>query len=90
MEIGYVNEFARATLSYSSRRGQDTSWMQARTDSQQDRLDSLGDLLDLMALENPTFQRVLEARRAALKMQQRNPESTDRESQEPSATANYV
>nr|VDD31444.1 unnamed protein product [Brassica oleracea] len=54
--IGYVNEVARATLSYSSRRDQEISRMQARMESQQDRLDSLKDLLDVMAVGNLTLQ----------------------------------
>ena len=53
------------------------------------RLDSQEDLLDMMAVGYPTLQRALEARRATLGMQHRNPESTDRESPEPSVTANY-
>ncbi|KAF3484812.1 hypothetical protein F2Q69_00053586 [Brassica cretica] len=43
----------------------------------------------MMAVGYPTLQRALEARRAALGMQHRDPELTDRESPEPSATANY-
>ncbi|KAJ4885186.1 Uncharacterized protein Rs2_35279 [Raphanus sativus] len=70
--IGSVNEVARATSSYSSRRAQETSQMQARLDTQQERLDSLENLLDIMAMGNPTMQRALGARREALGMQQRN------------------
>ncbi|XP_018448893.2 uncharacterized protein LOC108820449 [Raphanus sativus] len=75
--IGSVNEVARATSSYSSRRAQETSQMQARLDTQQKRLDSLKNLLDIMAMGNPTMKRALAARREALGMQQRDPESTD-------------
>ncbi|XP_018487701.1 uncharacterized protein LOC108858247 [Raphanus sativus] len=75
--IGSVNEVARATSSYSSRRAQETSQMQARLDTQQERLDSLENLLDIMAMGNPTMQRALAARREALGMQQRDPDSTD-------------
>ena len=53
--IGSVNEVARATSSYSSRRDHETSRMQARMDSQHDRFDSLEDLLDVMAVGNPIF-----------------------------------
>nr|VDD55310.1 unnamed protein product [Brassica oleracea] len=49
-----VNEVARATSSYSSRRDQENARMQARMDSQLDRLDSLEDLLDVMAVGNPS------------------------------------
>ncbi|KAJ4870698.1 hypothetical protein Rs2_47697 [Raphanus sativus] len=75
--IGSVNEVARATSSYSSRRAQETSQMPARLDTQQKRLDSLENLLDIMAMGNPTMQRALAARQEALGMQQRDPESTD-------------
>ncbi|KAL0740921.1 hypothetical protein Bca4012_082434 [Brassica carinata] len=54
--IGSVNEVARATLSYHSRRDQDNERMQARLDTQQERLDSLESLLDIMAVGNPTMQ----------------------------------
>ncbi|KAG2292462.1 hypothetical protein Bca52824_039131 [Brassica carinata] len=39
--------------------------MQARMDTQQQRLDSLEGLLDVMAVGNPTLQRDLAERRAA-------------------------
>ncbi|KAG2288416.1 hypothetical protein Bca52824_048020 [Brassica carinata] len=42
--------------------------MQARMDTQQQRLDSLEGLLDVMAVGNPTLQRALAERRAALGM----------------------
>uniref|UniRef100_A0A0D3D5F8 Uncharacterized protein n=1 Tax=Brassica oleracea var. oleracea TaxID=109376 RepID=A0A0D3D5F8_BRAOL len=60
--IGSVNEVARATLSYTSRRDEETSQMKARMDSQHVRLDSLEDLLDVMAVGNPTMQRMLSER----------------------------
>ncbi|KAL0806566.1 hypothetical protein Bca101_099058 [Brassica carinata] len=44
--------------------------MQARMDTQQQRLDSLEGLLDVMAVGNPTLQRALAERRAALGMSQ--------------------
>ncbi|KAG2274584.1 hypothetical protein Bca52824_057139 [Brassica carinata] len=47
--------------------------MQARMDTQQQRLDSLEGLLDVMAVGNPTLQRALAERRAALGMSQRIP-----------------
>ena len=56
MGIGSVNEVAKATSSYASRRDEENSQMRARIDSQQDHLDSLEDLLDAMAVENPTMQ----------------------------------
>ncbi|KAG2266482.1 hypothetical protein Bca52824_073561 [Brassica carinata] len=51
--------------------------MKARMDSQQDHLDSLEDLLDVMAVENPTMQRALNKRGPALGMPIRNPEDAD-------------
>ena len=54
--IGSVNEVERATSSYTSRWYEETSQMKARMDSQQVRLDSLEDLLDVMAVENSTMQ----------------------------------
>ncbi|KAL0649782.1 hypothetical protein Bca4012_092473 [Brassica carinata] len=47
--------------------------MQARMDTQQQRLDSLEGLLDVMAVGNPTLQRALAERRAALGMSQPDP-----------------
>ncbi|KAG2335177.1 hypothetical protein Bca52824_006357 [Brassica carinata] len=52
-------------------------------DTQQIRLDSLEDLLDVMAVGNPVMQRALDARRAALGMQQPPPESTGGDSGDP-------
>ncbi|XP_033141432.1 uncharacterized protein LOC103853868 [Brassica rapa] len=72
--IGYVNEVARATSSYTSRRDEKTSQMKARMDSQQVRLDSLEDLLDVMAVGNPVMQRMLSERRAALGLPVRDPQ----------------
>jgi len=66
--IGSVNEVARATSSYTSRRDEETSQMKARMDSHQVRLDSLEDLLDVMAVGNPNMQRRLSERRAALRL----------------------
>nr|VDD09181.1 unnamed protein product [Brassica oleracea] len=51
--------------------------MKARMDSQHVRLDSLEDLLDVMAVENPVMQRMLSERRAALGMRPRNPQESD-------------
>uniref|UniRef100_A0A0D3CFM1 Uncharacterized protein n=1 Tax=Brassica oleracea var. oleracea TaxID=109376 RepID=A0A0D3CFM1_BRAOL len=64
--IGSVNEVARATSSYTSKRDEETSQMKARMDSQQVRLDSLEDLLDVMVVGNPVMQRMLSERRTAL------------------------
>ncbi|KAL0863926.1 hypothetical protein Bca101_043044 [Brassica carinata] len=50
--------------------------MQARMDTQQERLDSLESLLDIMAVGNPTMQAALADRRAALRMQQPDPGRT--------------
>ncbi|KAG2276905.1 hypothetical protein Bca52824_059460 [Brassica carinata] len=50
--------------------------MQARMDTQQQRLDSLEGLLDVMAVGNPTLQRALAERRAALGMSQPDPGRT--------------
>uniref|UniRef100_A0A0D3C1G1 Uncharacterized protein n=1 Tax=Brassica oleracea var. oleracea TaxID=109376 RepID=A0A0D3C1G1_BRAOL len=46
--IGFVNEVARATSSYTSRWDEGNSQMKARVDSQQVLLDSLEDRLDVM------------------------------------------
>ncbi|WZZ79236.1 hypothetical protein YC2023_099808 [Brassica napus] len=46
-------------------------------DSQQVRLDSLEDLLDVMAVGNPVMQRMLSERRAALGMPPRDPQESD-------------
>ncbi|KAG2250054.1 hypothetical protein Bca52824_089682 [Brassica carinata] len=51
--------------------------MKARMDSQQVRLDSLEDLLDVMAVENPVMQRMLSERRAALGMPPQDPQESD-------------
>ncbi|KAL0730830.1 hypothetical protein Bca4012_026924 [Brassica carinata] len=61
--------------------------MQARLDTQQERLDSLESLLDIMAVGNPTMQAALADRRAALRMQQPDPEAGT--SSDPNASANY-
>ena len=45
-----------------SRRDEETSQMKARMDSQQVRFDSLEDLLDVMAVGNPTMQGMLSER----------------------------
>uniref|UniRef100_A0A0D3AU14 Uncharacterized protein n=1 Tax=Brassica oleracea var. oleracea TaxID=109376 RepID=A0A0D3AU14_BRAOL len=72
--IGSVNEVARASSSYISRRDEETSQMKARMDSMQVRLDFLEDLLDVMAVENPTMQKMLSERRAAIGLPVRDPE----------------
>ncbi|KAL0899005.1 hypothetical protein Bca101_082966 [Brassica carinata] len=63
--------------------------MQSRMDTQQVRLDSLEDLLDVMVVGNPVLQRALDARRAALGMQQPPPEPTSEASQDPTPTHDY-
>uniref|UniRef100_A0A0D3CPE0 Uncharacterized protein n=1 Tax=Brassica oleracea var. oleracea TaxID=109376 RepID=A0A0D3CPE0_BRAOL len=80
--IGSVNEVARTTSSYTSRRDEETTQMKAQMDSQkaqidsqQVRLDSLEDLLNVMAVGNPVMQRMLTERRAALGMPPRDPKS---------------
>ncbi|KAL0837448.1 hypothetical protein Bca101_089338 [Brassica carinata] len=85
--IGSVNEVARATSSYYSIRDQDNDRMQARMDTQQQRLDSLEGLLDVMAAGNPTLQRALAERRAALGMSQPDPEAGT--STDPNPSAHY-
>ena len=87
--IGSVNEVARATLSYTSRRDEETAQMKARMDSQQVRLDSLEDLLDVMAVGNPVMQRMLSERRASLGMPPRDPQESDPTRQQPSNPTNY-
>ena len=59
MGIGSINEVAKATSSYALRRVEESSQMKARMDSQQDCLDSLEDLLDVMAMRSLTMQRAL-------------------------------
>uniref|UniRef100_A0A0D2ZVS2 Uncharacterized protein n=1 Tax=Brassica oleracea var. oleracea TaxID=109376 RepID=A0A0D2ZVS2_BRAOL len=87
--IGSVNEVARATSSYTSRRDEETAQMKARMDSQQVRLDSLEDLLDVMAVGNPVMQRMLSERRAALGMPPRDPQESDPTRQQPNNPTNY-
>ncbi|KAG2328647.1 hypothetical protein Bca52824_011375 [Brassica carinata] len=58
-------------------------------DTQQVRLDSREDLLDVMAVGNPVLPRVLDARRAALGMQQPPPEPTGEDSQDPTPAHDY-
>ncbi|KAG2284169.1 hypothetical protein Bca52824_055389 [Brassica carinata] len=58
-------------------------------DSQQVCLDSLEDLLDVMAVENPPMQRMLSERRAALGLPVRDREESDPNHQQPSNPANY-
>uniref|UniRef100_A0A0D3EB22 Uncharacterized protein n=1 Tax=Brassica oleracea var. oleracea TaxID=109376 RepID=A0A0D3EB22_BRAOL len=87
--IGSVNEVARATSSYTSRWDEETAQMKARMDSQQVRLDSLEDLLDVMAVGNPVMQRMLSERRAALGMPPRDPQESDPTRQQPSNPTNY-
>ena len=87
--ISYVNEVAKATSSYASRRDEENSRMRARMDSKRDRLDSLEDLLDVMAVGNPTIQRTLNERREALGMPIRNPEDADPDCSQPSTATDY-
>nr|VDD46071.1 unnamed protein product [Brassica oleracea] len=87
--IGSVNEVVRTTSSYTSRRDEENSHMKARIDSQHVRLDSLEDQLDVMAVENPTMQRILSERRAALGLPVWDPEGTDPNSQQPSNPTDY-
>ncbi|KAL0649370.1 hypothetical protein Bca4012_092061 [Brassica carinata] len=63
--------------------------MKAQMDSQQVRLDSLEDLLDVMAVGNPTMQRMLSERRAALGLPSRNPEESDPNRQHQSNPTDY-
>ncbi|WZZ50184.1 hypothetical protein YC2023_050291 [Brassica napus] len=63
--------------------------MKARMDSQQVRLDSLEDLLDVMAVGNPVMQRMLSERRAALGMPVRDPQESDPTRKQPSNPTNY-
>ncbi|WZZ79850.1 hypothetical protein YC2023_100422 [Brassica napus] len=58
-------------------------------DSQQVRLHSLEDLLDVMAVGNPVMQRMLSERRAALGMPPRDPQESDPTRQQPSNPTNY-
>uniref|UniRef100_A0A0D3BBA8 Uncharacterized protein n=1 Tax=Brassica oleracea var. oleracea TaxID=109376 RepID=A0A0D3BBA8_BRAOL len=68
---------------------EETSQMKARMDNQQVRLDSLKDLVDVMAVENSTMQRMLSERRAALGLPVRDPEESDPNRQQPSNPTNY-
>ncbi|WZZ16253.1 hypothetical protein YC2023_109342 [Brassica napus] len=63
--------------------------MKARMDSQQVRLDSLEDLLDVMAVGNPVMQRMLSQRRAALGLPVRDPQDSDPTRQQPSNPTDY-
>uniref|UniRef100_A0A0D3C072 Uncharacterized protein n=1 Tax=Brassica oleracea var. oleracea TaxID=109376 RepID=A0A0D3C072_BRAOL len=87
--IGSVNEVAKPTSSYASRRDEENSQIRARMDSQHDRLDSLEDLLDVMVVANPTLQRALNERRAALGMPIRNPKDADPDRSQPSPATDY-
>ncbi|KAG2251546.1 hypothetical protein Bca52824_081682 [Brassica carinata] len=58
-------------------------------DSHHDRLDSLEDLLDVMAVENQTMQQALNERRAALGMPIWNLEDADPDRSQPSITTDY-
>ncbi|KAL0674374.1 hypothetical protein Bca4012_002355 [Brassica carinata] len=89
VSICSVNEVARATSSYTSRRDEETAQINARMDSQQVRLDSLEDLLDVMAVGNPVMQRMLSERRAALGLPVRDPQESDPTRQQPSNPTNY-
>uniref|UniRef100_A0A0D3EEM4 Uncharacterized protein n=1 Tax=Brassica oleracea var. oleracea TaxID=109376 RepID=A0A0D3EEM4_BRAOL len=68
---------------------EETSQIKARMDSQQVRLDSLEDLLDVMAMENPTMQRMLSERRVALGLPSRDPEESDPNRQQQSNPTEY-
>lgn len=94
--ISSVNEVARTTSSYSSRRDEETAQMKAQMDSQKAQmdsqqvcLDSLEDLLDVMAVGNPVMQRMLSERRAALGMPPRDSQESDPTRQQPSNPTNY-
>ncbi|KAL0668963.1 hypothetical protein Bca4012_031667 [Brassica carinata] len=63
--------------------------MKARMDSQQVRLDSPEDLLDVMAVGNPVIQRMLSERRAALGLPVRDPQESDPTRQQPSNPTDY-
>uniref|UniRef100_A0A0D2ZRT0 Uncharacterized protein n=1 Tax=Brassica oleracea var. oleracea TaxID=109376 RepID=A0A0D2ZRT0_BRAOL len=89
VDIGSVNEVERETSSYTSRRDEETSQMKARMDSQQVRLDSLEDLLDVMAVGNPTMQRMLSERQPTLGLPSRNPEESDPNRQQQSNPTDY-
>ncbi|KAL0645999.1 hypothetical protein Bca4012_044290 [Brassica carinata] len=58
-------------------------------DSQQVCLDSLEDLLDVMAVENPVMQRMLSERRAAHGLPVRDLQESDPTRQQPSNPTNY-
>uniref|UniRef100_A0A0D3AUU6 Uncharacterized protein n=1 Tax=Brassica oleracea var. oleracea TaxID=109376 RepID=A0A0D3AUU6_BRAOL len=58
-------------------------------DSQQARLDSLEDLLDVIAVGNPVMQRMLSERRATLGLPVRDPQESDPTRQQPSNPTNY-
>uniref|UniRef100_A0A0D3E8C8 Uncharacterized protein n=2 Tax=Brassica TaxID=3705 RepID=A0A0D3E8C8_BRAOL len=77
------------TVGKASRRDEENSQMRARKDSQQDCLDSLEDMLDVMTVGNPTMQRALNERRAALGIPIRNPEDADPDRSQPSTATDY-
>lgn len=82
MGIGSVNDVARATSSYSSSRDEQTARMQTQ-------MDSLEDLLDVMAMGNPTLQAALAARRAHLGMAPRANEEPAASTQPGENNSNY-
>ena len=87
--IGSVNKVAKETSSYASRRDEENSQMRVRMDSQHDRLDSFEDMLDVMAVGNPTLQRALNERWAALGMPIQNPEDADPDRSQLSIATDY-
>ncbi|KAG2312193.1 hypothetical protein Bca52824_023750 [Brassica carinata] len=83
----YTRLYIKSIDHSSKKLARDNERMQARMDTQQERLDSLKSFLDVMAVGNPTMQRALADRRAALGMQQPDPEAGT--SSDPNASANY-
>ncbi|KAL0645030.1 hypothetical protein Bca4012_043321 [Brassica carinata] len=63
--------------------------MKARMDSQQVCLDSLEDLLDVMAVGNPVMQSMLSERRATLGLPVRDPQESDPTRQQPRNPTDY-
>uniref|UniRef100_A0A0D3CD13 Uncharacterized protein n=1 Tax=Brassica oleracea var. oleracea TaxID=109376 RepID=A0A0D3CD13_BRAOL len=80
---------AKAKICLCNTTDEETARMKARMDSQQVRLDSLEDLLDVMAVGNPVMQRMLSERRAALGLPVRDPQEYDPTRQQPSNPTNY-
>ncbi|WZZ31692.1 hypothetical protein YC2023_015093 [Brassica napus] len=85
----YAQLFGDGSGTSSSGPSSSDAFPDSQTSHQQVRLDSLEDLLDVMAVGNPVMQRMLSERRAALGMPPRDPQESDPTRQQPSNPTNY-